>query len=156
MSKVKRIMISLTVLFSMTLVSACNEVEDDWTIVNDDEKVSELVDFMTDYKAHWEESLQTGSFSSVEPYFVSNSQVYHMERRQHQEISSRREVERFIGYEDLNIKINSHGEYRISWKESVEVAGMSEQAKVNRNRSYTINERNDSSYRIISVEREDD
>ncbi|WP_157100936.1 TcaA NTF2-like domain-containing protein [Salisediminibacterium beveridgei] len=141
---------------AMVLISACNDDENDWSIVDDDEKSSELVEFLVDYKEQWENSLQAGTFSTVEPYFVSNSQVYHMERRQHQQISGRREVEQFLSYEDLSIQANSHGEYRITWKESVEISGTDEDRKINRTRSYTINERSDGSYRIISVEREDD
>lgn len=155
MYKIKGTAISLIVVVIMILGVACNQSEEEWVPVNEDETKESLVRFMEDYKEKWEESLIAGTFSPVEPYFIANSQVYHMERRQHQQISSRREVEQFMGYDNLVIQENNHEEYRFTWQESIMLTGTNEDIQIIRERSYTIAERKEGSYRIISVERED-
>lgn len=134
---------------------ACSGHEDEWVKITDDDKKEELMMFMETYKDAWEEALNAGTFSPAEPFFIPNSQVYHMERRQQQQISGNRQSERFLYAEDIEIKQNQDGDYQIGWKEFVEVNG-SNDGEISRERRYTISERGDGDFRIMAVERERD
>ncbi|ADH99593.1 TcaA NTF2-like domain-containing protein [Salisediminibacterium selenitireducens] len=147
----------LIVLFSLAvmLLAACEGHEDDWVPLSDDERENELMIFMEEYKDAWESAIDAGTFSPAEPFFIPNSQVYHMERRQQQQISGNRQSERFLYAEDIEIKQNQDGDYQISWIEFIETTG-TEEEEHSRARRYTISDRGEGDFRIIAVERETD
>lgn len=137
------------------LLMACSDHEDEWVALHDAEREDELLTFMETYKDAWEEAINAGTFSPAEPFFIANSQVYHMERRQQQQISGDRQSERFLHAEDIEIKRNQDGDYRIAWKEFIEVTG-SDEGELSRERRYTLSDRGDGDFRIMAVERERD
>lgn len=129
---------------------ACNE-EEIWQDVQDEEISEELTLFMLDYKEAWEESLSTQSYSMMEEYFIGNSQVFHMERKQHQQLSGERKIERLKETSDVVIEVNQFDEYRVQWNETIEVDQISSVYEETRARRYYISE-SENVYKIIAIE----
>lgn len=138
------------ILFTM----GCDE-EDHWENVNDDETSQEIIELMEDYKLAWEESLSTQSYSIMESYFVGNSQVFHMERKQHQQLTGERKIERFLEADDIEIEVNQFDEYRVRWNETVEIDQLDSIYEETRARNYYLGEGRNG-FRIIAIERSDE
>lgn len=143
--------LTLTVLIFLT---ACNE-EEDWLLIEDQTEKETLIAFMYDYKETWEESLESQSFSLMEPFFVGNSHVYHMERRQHQQLTSERKIERFKMASSIHVERNQFEEYRVRWEEEIIVEQLESSFTELRQRRFYISEGNDG-YRITAIERPKD
>lgn len=129
---------------------ACNE-EEIWQDVQDEEISEELTLFMLDYKEAWEESLSTQSYSMMEYFFVGNSQVFHMERKQHQQLSGERKIERLKETSDVVIEVNQFDEFRVQWNETIQVDQISSVYEETRARRYYISE-SENVYKIIAIE----
>lgn len=117
MVKKSRHLFILLFLFIFVLVG-CNE-EENWEQAATEEMYDEILSFMEDYRTSWEESLRMQNFSMMERFFVPNSQVFHMQRRQHQTLSGERKVEVFTSYNNPMLEINEFGEYRWTWVEEL-------------------------------------
>ncbi|ADU30183.1 TcaA NTF2-like domain-containing protein [Evansella cellulosilytica] len=146
MNKWKVVFISFLFLFLV----ACNE-EENWTTYQGNTK--EVETFIYTYLEEWGISLEQQNFSMLEQYFVANSHIYHMVRRQHQQTLTERKIETFITGEDQTIEINEHGELRWTWKETFFVDSLGSSDEIIRTRAYRLIPFNDS-YKIIAIERE--
>ncbi|WP_425335367.1 TcaA NTF2-like domain-containing protein [Salipaludibacillus daqingensis] len=146
-------MISLWLII-ISLLVACGE-EETWQELNDENVEEELTLFMYEYKNGWEQSLSTQSFSIMEKFFVGNSQVFHMERKQHQQLTGERKVEMFIEATDINIEVNQFNEWRIYWNEVIEVDQVGTIHEETRARRYYISEGRNG-YQITAIERSDE
>lgn len=135
----------------LLFVTGCDEPEN-WEELENESTASELVQFMDDYKEAWEESLEQQSYSVVEPFFIGNSHVYHMERRHHQQLTGERKKETLLNVSDLLIEANEYDEYRFTWNEEVEVDQVGITVTEKRTRTYYIAEGRDG-YRITAIER---
>ncbi|NJP38893.1 TcaA NTF2-like domain-containing protein [Alkalicoccus luteus] len=78
------------------------------------ETVEEETEFVLEYMEAWEESLERQSFSFMEPYYILNTHGYHTERRQHQQLSASRTIERVEEVQDIQAEENEYGEERIA------------------------------------------
>lgn len=121
------------------IITGCDG-DEEWQAVQDSVTEAELTDFLGDYKAAWEEALEQHSFSKMETFFIANSHVFHMERRQHQQLTAERKIERFQEVENVQVEDNQYGEYRVSWRESVEVDQSGSGEIETRDRAYYISE----------------
>ncbi|MCD8510691.1 MAG: hypothetical protein LRY73_13015 [Bacillus sp. (in: Bacteria)] len=111
----------LTVILVMLV--GCGE-EENWYTVEDEMKKMEVLTFMEEYRVSWEQSLRKQNYSTMEQFFVPNSQVFHMQRRQHQSLSGERKVEVLTGYENPILEVSDHGQYRWMWKELISIEQM--------------------------------
>ncbi|CAM3722219.1 hypothetical protein [Alkalicoccus chagannorensis] len=94
----------------LLLLTACGgqgEWEDDNRNAEDEEA------FILSYLDDWEESLESGSFSYMEPYYILNNHGYHNERRYHQQLVSSRTIERVAAVEETVPEVNEYEEERI-------------------------------------------
>jgi hypothetical protein len=146
---VKKFIIGWLVIF--IFLTACDE-EEDWKQLEDQLDKESLIAFMYDYKETWEESLESQSFSLMEPFFVGNSHVYHMERRQHQQLIGERKVERFDEANNIHVESNQFEEFRVRWEEEVTVEQSESSFTELRQRQFYISEGSDG-YRITAIER---
>ncbi|WP_416149757.1 hypothetical protein ACM26V_01810 [Salipaludibacillus sp. HK11] len=141
-------------LIVIPLMIACDE-EEVWKELEDENLTQELVKFMHDYKEVWEESLTEQSYSLMETFFVGNSQVFHMERKQHQQLMGERKIEKFQQANDILVETNQFDEFRVHWNETVEIEQLDSVLEETRDRRYYISEGN-SGFRITAIERSDD
>ncbi|MFC4735852.1 hypothetical protein ACFO4L_04560 [Bacillus daqingensis] len=96
----------------LILLSGCGE-EGTWEAADRDTEDQET-EFVIEYMEAWEESLERQSFSYMEPYFILNTHGYHTERRQHQQLSASRTIERVDEIREIQAEENEFGEERIA------------------------------------------
>ncbi|MFA9556196.1 hypothetical protein ACERII_02650 [Evansella sp. AB-rgal1] len=132
------------------LVSGCGEDDAVWENVAGDEFAS-VEQFMNDYITSWETSLQTQNFSIMEPYFIINSHVYHMQRRQHQQLVGARQREEIVQTEEHTLQTNQYNQLRWIWTEVVNVHQHVEKLEEVRSRTFSISRSNES-YKITAIE----
>lgn len=142
------------IVMFLVLLAGCEE-DEIWQPMSEQEREQEIIYFVEDYKETWEESLASQTFSLMESYFVPNSHVYHMERRQHQQLTGQRSVESFENFSGVVVEENQYDEYRLRWQETIliENTGISEEQT--RMRQYYISE-GSAGYRITAIERADE
>ncbi|WP_078576824.1 TcaA NTF2-like domain-containing protein [Salipaludibacillus agaradhaerens] len=138
-------------LVILMFLTACDE-EEIWADLENKADKESLIAFMYEYKEAWEESLESQSFSLMEPFFVGNSHVYHMERRQHQQLIGERKIERFDEALNIHVEQNQFEEYRVRWEEEVTVEQFESSFTELRQRQFYISEGSDG-YRITAIER---
>ncbi|MCR6106626.1 hypothetical protein HXA34_10055 [Salipaludibacillus agaradhaerens] len=138
-------------LVILMFLTACDE-EEIWADLENKADKESLITFMYDYKEAWEESLESQSFSLMEPFFVGNSHVYHMERRQHQQLIGERKIERFDEALNIHVEQNQFEEYRVRWEEEVTVEQFESSFTELRQRQFYISE-GSNGYRITAIER---
>ncbi|GEL09187.1 TcaA NTF2-like domain-containing protein [Salisediminibacterium halotolerans] len=154
----KQALIKVFCLFNVLLLAvitvACNDGEN-FRPAENKEIEEELHSFMKSYKEEWEDSLIDQHYSVMENYFVPNSQVYHMERRRHQDLISNKKVEKLEEFKNIEIETAEDDVYRFRADERITVDGSNEQTEDVEARRYTI-ERRSNDLRITSIEREDE
>ena len=133
---------------------ACDE-EEIWQDIQDEGLSEEITLFMMDYKQAWEQSLSTQSYSIMEAYFVGNSQVFHMERKQHQQLTGERKIEKLQDVTDIRVKVNQFDEYRVEWNETVEIEQIALVHEETRSRRYYLSDGRNG-FQITAIERSDD
>lgn len=149
---IKSIRLMAFLLMSLTIAACSGE---DYSTLDNSSKEEELLHFMESYKESWEESLDNQHYSIMENYFVPNSQVYHMERRLHQDLISEQTSESLIKFENIQIEATSDDVYRFQADEKIAVNRPDEQMETVESRKYTIEQRAED-LRITSIEREDE
>jgi len=146
-------MISLGLLF-IFLLMACDE-EEVWEELQDEEVTEEIILFMHDYKDAWQESLSTQTYSIMEAYFVGNSQIFHMERKQHQELTGARITEKLEEVSDILVEVNQFDEFRVYWSETVEIEQIESVYEETRARRYYMSEGRNG-FQVTAIERSDE
>ncbi|MGJ9381994.1 TcaA NTF2-like domain-containing protein [Salipaludibacillus sp. CF4.18] len=141
------------VMFSVLifLLFGCGE-EEIWQPISDQDKEQELLQFMESYKDTWEESLEGQTYSLMETHFVPNTHVYHMERKQHQDLIAERRIESFVGFSNVIVEESEYDdEYRVQWTETIAIEKIGSSEEETRLRQYYISE-GSSGYRITAIE----
>ncbi|WP_096188678.1 TcaA NTF2-like domain-containing protein [Evansella halocellulosilytica] len=142
----------LILLLTIFLLVSCNDNEN-WKTVEDEQVLELLIDFINDYHNSWTSSLEQQSFSMIEPYFIANSHVYHMQRRQHQQLIGERKREEVIDVAHEKIEQNDYQEYKLMITEEVEINEADHVTSEQRTRSYYVADSN-RGYKITLIERE--
>lgn len=143
------------VLLSFFILLGCSE-EVVWKKENNEDINNEVMEFMNEYSEDWEESLRIQNFSMMERFFVPNSQVFHMQRRQHQTLSAERKVEVFGGSEEVMLEVNEFGEYRWTWTERIQIQQGSNITEEERTRRYYISRDRNNNFKITAISRAND
>ena len=133
------------------VMTGCGD-NDNW--IEAEEEFEEVESFMLEYMEAWKGSIENQSFSVMEKYFVPNSTVYHMQRRQHQEMVSSRKKEEFIDSENETLEKNQYDEYKFTWKEHIKMYEGDSAEEQARTRSYYLS-RLRGALKITVIERKD-
>ncbi|UCZ54825.1 hypothetical protein LGQ02_08800 [Bacillus shivajii] len=150
MRKLGKTIVLFLLLF---MITACAE-DENWYVVEDVQEREDVVEFLTDYNNMWTRSLEEHSFSMMEPFFVANSHVYHMQRRQHQQLLSERKVEEVVEVIDKEVEVSEAGEYKVTTNEEIQVRQVDQVEVQERARSYYVAD-SARGYRITLIERQD-
>ncbi|MBU9714642.1 TcaA NTF2-like domain-containing protein [Evansella tamaricis] len=146
---IKKAAILILIFFSIVL-NACDSEE--WEEIEESNQYNIITTFMEGYYDSWEKSLENHTYSIMESYFIANSHVYHMQRRNHQQLITERKVESLLSFSEITLEKNEFGDLRITGTELIEVRQADEILMEERKRSYYLTEVNQG-LRITKIER---
>ncbi|MDG5787547.1 hypothetical protein QA612_08570 [Evansella sp. AB-P1] len=145
-----RICKGIILIIILLFLIGCDE-EPEWEIMNGEE-FNNIYQFMEEYMDSWHISLQMQNYSIMEQFFVPNTHVYHMQRRQHQQFSAERRVERLLFSENEKLEVNQFGERRWIWTEVMEIQRGTSVVEEARDRIYYLSPSGED-YKITTIER---